>query len=134
MITKRILVLANSTKHHPKSCVAGRELIEEGGGKTRWGGWVRPVSNHDEGALDFVERRLNTGAAPKPSHIVQLSLRSPQNDPIQPENWLIEPGQAWTKNSSVAVQDLLPLLEEPQDLWLQPGQRNDRVQKSFLLQ
>jgi hypothetical protein len=31
MITKRILVLANSTKHYPKSCVAGRELIDEGG-------------------------------------------------------------------------------------------------------
>ncbi len=133
MITKRILVLANSTKHYPKSCVAGRELIDEGG-KTRWGGWIRPISCHDEGALDFVERRLATGTDPKPLDIVQLTLRSPQSDLIQPENWLIEAGQVWTKISSVSVQDLLPLVEEPQDLWMQPGQRNDRVQNSFLLQ
>jgi hypothetical protein len=133
MITKRILVLANSTKHYPKSCVAGRELIDDDG-KARWGGWIRPVSNHDEGALDFAERRLATGTDPKPLDIVQLSLHSPQDDPIQPENWLIEPGQAWTKISSVSIQELLPLLEEPQDLWLQPSQPNDRVQKSFLLE
>lgn len=133
MITKRILVLANSTKHYPRSCVAGRELIEEGG-KTRWGDWIRPVSNHDEGALDFTERRLATGADPKPLDIVQASLSSSQSNPIQPENWLIEPGQAWTKISTASVQDLLPLVEEPQDLWMQPGQRNDRVQKGFLLQ
>lgn len=133
MITKRILVLANSTKHYPKSCVAGRELIEEGS-KTRWGGWIRPISCHDEGALDFVERRLATGTDPKPLDIVQLTLRSPQSDLIQPENWLIEAGQVWTKVSSVSVQDLLPLVEEPQDLWMQPGQRHDRVQNSFLLQ
>ncbi|MBI2948389.1 MAG: hypothetical protein HYY23_12160 [Verrucomicrobia bacterium] len=133
MITKRILVLANSTKHYPKSCVAGRELIDEGG-KTRFRGWIRPVSNHDEGALDFVERRLATGTDAKPLDIVQLSLHSLQGDQIQPENWLIEPGQAWTQISAISVQDLIPLVEEPQDLWLQPGQRNDRVQKSFLLQ
>jgi hypothetical protein len=34
MTIKRILVLANSTKHHPRSCVACRELIDEGSGKT----------------------------------------------------------------------------------------------------
>jgi hypothetical protein len=27
MTTKRILVLANSTKHHPMRCVAGREVL-----------------------------------------------------------------------------------------------------------
>src|ERR1017187_374443 len=93
MTIKRILVLANSTKHHPRSCVAGREVIDEGGGKTRWGGWIRPVSNHDEGALDFVERRLADTKDPKPLDIIQLSLSAPENNPLQPENWLIELGQ-----------------------------------------
>jgi len=134
MITKRILVLANSTKHHPKSCVAGRELLGDGSGETKWGGWIRPVSNHDEGALDFGERRLTTGTDPKPLDVVQICLRAHDNNPLQPENWLIESGQAWLKNSSVPVQDLLPLVEEPQNLWLQPGQQNDRVHHSFLRQ
>jgi hypothetical protein len=134
MITKRILVLANSTKHYPKSCVAGRELIDEEGGKTRWGDWIRPVSNHDEGALDYVERRLMTGIDPKPLDIVRICLRANENNPLQPENWFIELGQAWVKDSSVSVQDLLPLVEEPQNLWLQPSQQNDRVHQSFLRQ
>src|SRR5436853_162138 len=99
MITKRILILANSTKHHPKSCVAGRELIDEGGGKTRWGDWVRPVSNHDEGALDFAERRLSGANDPKPLDVILLALTARENNPLQPENWLIEPGQAWVKES-----------------------------------
>jgi hypothetical protein len=132
MTAKRILVLANSTKHHPKSCVAGRELIDEGGGKTRWGGWIRPVSNHDEGALDFVERRLTSGGDPKPLDVIQVPVRGQENNPLQPENWLIESGQAWTKQSSFNVHDLLQLVEVPQDLWLQPGQQNDRVHKAFL--
>ncbi|HTI98942.1 MAG TPA: hypothetical protein VL527_08660 [Dongiaceae bacterium] len=133
MITKRILILANSIKHYPKSCIAGRELLDDQSGKARWGGWIRPVSDHDEGALDSAERRLTTGTDPKPLDIVQISLHSSKNDPIQPENWLIEPAQKWTKCSSATIQDLTPLLEEPHDLWLQPRQQNDRVHVSFLL-
>ena len=127
MTIKRILVLANSTKHHPRSCVAGRELIDEGGGKTRWGGWIRPVSNHDEGALDFGERRLTDTKDPKPLDIIQLPLCAPDNNPLQPENWLIQPGQAWTKESSYDVQTLLPPVEEPDNLWLDASQKIDRA-------
>ena len=80
MIFKRILVLANSTKHYPKSCVAGRELIGEGG-KTRWGDWIRPISNHDEGALDLAERRLPGAIDPKPLDVVQLPPLNPGKQP-----------------------------------------------------
>jgi hypothetical protein len=86
MITKRILVLANSTKHHPKSCVAGRELLGDGSVETKSGGWIRPVSNHDEGALDLVERRLTDTKDPKPLDVVQLALSVSENNPPQPEN------------------------------------------------
>jgi hypothetical protein len=119
MTIKRILVLANSTKHHPKSCVAGRELIDEEGGKIRWGGWVRPVSSHDEGALDFVERRLSGGADPKPLDVIQLPLFEQTSNPLQPENWLIQVDQPWFKESSLQSQVLSSLIEEPDSLWLQ---------------
>lgn len=132
MTTKRILVLANSTKHHPKSCVAGRELIDEGGGKTRWGGWIRPVSNHDEGALDFVERRLADAKDPKPMDVILVSLSAPENNPLQPENWLIQMGQVWSKESSCDIQALLPLVEEPESLWLDPSQKSDRASANAL--
>lgn len=127
MIIKHILILANSTKHHPRSCVAGRELIVEGDGKTRWGGWIRPVSNHDEGALDFTERRLADTKDPKPLDIIQLSLSAPESNPLQPENWMIQARQVWTKKSSFDVQALLPLVEEPDNLWLDPSQKIDRA-------
>jgi len=132
MTTKRILVLANSTKHHPRSCVAGRELVDGGGGKTRWGGWIRPVSNHDEGALDFVERRLADTKDPKPLDVIQLPLSGPENNPLQPENWAIQTGQVWSKESSCETQTLLPLVEEPESLWLDPSQKSDRASTPVL--
>jgi hypothetical protein len=94
MTTKRILVFANSIKRQ-RRCVAGCELIDEEAGKFRWGSWIRPVSNHDEGALDFVERRLTDGKDPKPLDVIKLSLSDPENNPLQPENWLIQVGQPW---------------------------------------
>ena len=132
MTIKRMLVLANSTKHHPKSCVAGRELIDERGGKTRWGSWIRPVSNHDEGALDFVERRLMDGKDPQPLDVIQVPLSLPENNPLQPENWLIQPGQACMKESSSDAHTLSSLVEEPESLWLDPAQKSDRASASAL--
>ena len=38
MTGNSILILANSTKHHPMRCVAGRESLEDGGGNAKWGG------------------------------------------------------------------------------------------------
>lgn len=131
MVTKRILVLANSIKRQ-RRCVAGCELIDEEAGKFRWGDWIRPVSNHDEGALDFVERRLADGKDPKPLDVIQLSLSNPENNPLQPENWLIQAGQPWIKESSLAPQVIPSLLKEPDDLWLQPGQKSDRANPAFL--
>ena len=127
MTIKRILVLANSTKHHPKSCVAGRELIDQGGGKTRWGGWIRPVSNHDEGALDFAERRLTDGKDPKALDVIQVPLSTPENNPLQPENWLIVAGQTWQKEYASDFLTLTALVEEPPGLWFDPTQKSDRA-------
>jgi hypothetical protein len=131
MITKRILVLANSTKHYPKSCVAGRELMDEGG-EVQWGGWIRPVSNHDEGALDFSERRLAGPNDPKPLDLVRLALSAPEDNALQPENWLIEPGQTWVKESVLVSQKLLNLIEQPDSLWFDPSQKSDRASASVL--
>lgn len=131
MIAKRILILANSTKHHPKRCVAGRELIDEGG-QFRWGGWIRPVSNHDEGALDFDERSLPGAVDPKPLDVVQVPLSAPDSNPLQPENWLIEPEQAWTRESAMGATVLPTLVEQPESLWFDPAQKSDRASVSAL--
>jgi len=132
MICKRILVLANSTKHHPMRRVAGRELVDQSGKQARWGGWIRPVSSHDEGALDAGERRLANAPDARPLDVVRISLELPENSQLQPENWLIHKGEAWTKDSVVDAQRLLPLIEEPENLWLDPTQKNDRASEAFL--
>jgi hypothetical protein len=49
-VTKRIVVLANSVKHDPGRCIAGREIIQADAG-SRPGSWVRPVSSIGEGEL-----------------------------------------------------------------------------------
>lgn len=132
MISKRLLVLANSTKHYPMRCVAGRELLAEVGGTIQWGGWIRPVSSHDEGALNSAERCLAGAADPKPLDVVLATLDAPTNDPLQPENWVIYKGGPWTKDSVMDAKSLLPLIEEPESLWFDPAQKSDRVSESFL--
>lgn len=132
MTSKRMLILANSTKHHPMRCVAGRELLENGVGNTKWGGWIRPVSNRDEGALTVVERQLANATDPKPLDVVQMQISDRDNSPMQPENWLIHAGQPWTKERSCDTQALLPLVEEPDSLWLDPAQKSDRASAAAL--
>lgn len=116
MISKRILVLANSTKHHPIRCVAGRELIGQAGGQDQFGGWIRPVSKHDEGALNAGERRLADAPDARPLDVVRIPIEAQENSPLQPENWFIHEGEVWTKESAVDVLTLLPLVEEPEGL------------------
>jgi hypothetical protein len=132
MIIKRIIVLANSTKHHPQSCIAGRELLDEIGDVKKWGSWIRPVSTHDEGALSLTERRLTNAEDPKPLDLIRVPLLQAVNNPLQPENWLIQPGQVWSKDSTLAAGELLRLLEQPDDLWLDPSQQNDRASGLYL--
>src|SRR5437016_234213 len=132
MISKRILVLANSTKHYPMRCVAGRELIHVEGADAQWGGWIRPVSTHDEGALNASERRLTDAPDPRVLDIIRLPLESPENNPLQPENWLIDKSEIWEKESALDVQKLSSLIEQPEHLWLDPGQKNDRASGAFL--
>lgn len=134
MITKQILVLANSTKHYPRSCVVGRELVRESEGKTRWAGWVRPVSNHDEGALDFAERRLSNGRDSRPLDVIRLFLAGPENNHLQPENWLIGSGQSWVKESVFRAGVLSSLVETPDSLWFDPTQKSDRASALVLQQ
>ena len=132
MISKRILVLANSIHDRGLRCVAGRELIIEETGQMRWGGWIRPVSTHDEGALHVGEQRLADATDPEPLDVVRVPLSAPANHPLQPENWLIQTGQAWTRESYFDTQVLLPLVEEPDSLWMDPVQRNDWASAAVL--
>jgi hypothetical protein len=129
---KRVLILANSLKHHPMRCIAGREVIQNEKGEARWGGWVRPVTDHDEGALRLDECCYSDGNSPKPLDVADIPLGAPENDQIQPENWFVQPNQRWTKTGEWDVSVAAQLAEQTNDLWLEAGQKTDRVSSDFL--
>ncbi|MGM0489282.1 MAG: dual OB domain-containing protein [Planctomycetota bacterium] len=93
MPSKTLLVLANSFKHVPSRCVAGREVLDEGD-EYSLDGWVRPVSNHGEGELSFRERSVGNREV-RIFDFVTIPLAKPVNDPTQPENWLIRKAANW---------------------------------------
>ena len=59
--TKTLLILANSIKHWPSVCIAGRE-IKPGGERYSFGPWIRPVSSHGEGELSPTDCQLSNGS------------------------------------------------------------------------
>lgn len=129
---KMVFILANSFKHHPMRCIAGREVIQDEKGQVRWGGWIRPVTNHDEGALRLDECWYSDGSNPKPLDVADIHLGAAENDQIQPENWFIDPNHRWEKVGERAVSVAAQVAEQPGDLWLEHGQKTDRVSPDFL--
>lgn len=131
MPAKRICVLANSIKKQHR-CVAGRELIAKSG-KTLWGDWIRPVTDHDEGAVTISECSFQDGSVPIPFDVVEVPLTSAEKNPTQPENWYIKKDSQWRKITSLSNKDVVNLIETPDDLWLEPEVKQDRVTPKFLL-
>ena len=129
---KRVFILANSIKHNPMRCIAGREVIQNEKGETQWGVWVRPVTDHNEGALRLDECCYLAGSNPKPLDVADIPLGAPENDQIQPENWFIQPNQQWTKADRWDVSVAAQLAEQPSNLWLETGHKTDRVSPDFL--
>ncbi len=133
---KKLVILANSAKHYPMTCVAGRELlVDEQHPSGVFGPWVRPISNHDEGALNWTERRLSDGKAPKPLDIVDLNLADNEGNALQPENWRIVLGDRWVDAGAVGIESIRNIEEKPDNLWWdEQAARSDQARPIFLQQ
>ena len=59
---KEIVILARSVKHG-QYCVAGKEIIRKTG-RLVAGVWIRPVSQHDDGALSLHDISYSNGNTP----------------------------------------------------------------------
>lgn len=132
MPRKTIFVLANSIKKKQR-CVAGRELLKHSDGEPYWGGWIRPVTDHDEGAITFDECRLQDRTLPVPYNVIQIPMTSNQNSSTQPENWYIQRSAKWKKTATWGREEAEQLIETPNDLWLQPGVKQDRATPHYLI-
>jgi hypothetical protein len=130
---KKIVVLANSVKHDPGRCIAGREIRSEDG-VTGIGPWVRPVSTIGEGELYPRHFVLQDGNVPQPFDVIEVYVDAPGADATQPENWLIvDDGHKWNHVDKWNIGSALgSFVENPPNLWIQPGAKTDRVTKEFL--
>jgi hypothetical protein len=129
MLTKRLIVLANSFKYGGR-CIAGRELIAHSN-TYRPGDWVRPLSAREGGEFMLPELRLSTGRPVQVRDVIDIPLGEPVGDPFQPENWHLGPGP-WQLVRTPTALPLTWLEETPPDLWHEPGNRSDRTSDEFL--
>ena len=127
MITKRIVCLANSRKIRGR-CVAGKELING-----QAAGWIRLVSDRENGEVSEYERRYKDGSDPQLLDIMNVSLLEPRLTPGSPqrENWLIDPKSCWETDSCMQEHDLASLVDHKGPLWLNVDSTynglNDRI-------
>ncbi|KFD41423.1 hypothetical protein DK28_0209205 [Peptococcaceae bacterium SCADC1_2_3] len=120
-----IICLANSIKWGGR-CVAGL--------RTDGQGWVRPVSNSRHGSLDNRHYKLPDGSEPRPLDVLRISLRNPQPQPYQPENWLID-NVSWqliSRSASCNVINIIQSYTESGSLLF--GNTSDRISFESLSQ
>lgn len=123
---KHMIVLANSIKKSAR-CIAGKEVTLKSN-YYEIGPWVRPITNHDEGAVWLSECTLNTGGVPKVMQFVKVPFTRYAEDATQPENWMIATGVQWESVDALyAKPDMSHFVELPRDLWLQKEKASDRI-------
>lgn len=126
-----MLVLANSIKHGAH-CVAGRELIGQDG-EYVLGGWIRPVSKHGQGELTSDDITLNCRRQTKVLDFIEMPLTGHAGDSYQPENWYVRGPRNWSDVSHRYAPYQVEWLEvNPRNLWLEPGNKTDRVSHARL--
>jgi hypothetical protein len=130
MPTKRLQILANSVKKQ-QHCIAGRELLEHGGGMS-FGNWIRPVSRHGEGELSWSDCRFPNGNTPKIFDLVDIDLEEHAGSEAQPENWFINPKARWRKTPLHPDNPPDLVIDKPRRLWIAPGERADRITPAAL--
>ena len=123
--TKRLVCLANSRKLHGR-CVAGREW-----NGAEAGGWIRPVSAGDGGAVSEYERQYEDGSDPQVLDVIDVPVLESQPSDYQTENWLLDPKHYWVKVDRLTPADLPALTDPIAPLWIDGHHtyngRNDNI-------
>ena len=131
-IRKQIVVLANSVKHDPGRCIAGREISAEDD-DFGIGPWVRPVSPVGEGEVCPQHFTLEDGSTPNIFDVIEIYVDGPNTEVTQPENWIISENRKWKKVQKWDFKAAFDaLVENPSNLWLQPDVKTDRITRQYL--
>src|ERR1019366_8157835 len=104
---KTIVCLANSYKPPHGRCIAGREMLG-----SKFGRWVRPVSDRTTAELSFSEYRYEDNRSPEPLDIIDVPFLKPDPRHHQTENRVIASGQ-WKKVGHLDWGALKDLTDQP---------------------
>jgi hypothetical protein len=107
MSYKEIICLANSRKQLNR-CFAGKEVSSKS--------WIRPVSDHDKGAIATTEMDLGNGVLPQLFDIIRIPLQNNIPSFYQPENVLID-SQRWEKVGVFPYEKIDILQDKPDSIW-----------------
>ncbi|MER9395608.1 MULTISPECIES: hypothetical protein [unclassified Mesorhizobium] len=102
---KVIICLANSRKISGR-CVAGKEVNEQG-----VGGWVRPVSERENGELSEADRRFEDGADPKLLDVISIPMKRPNPHEFQVENHVIDDGYYWKRIRTATADEVAAAID-----------------------
>ena len=108
---KTIVCFANSRKTSGR-CIAGKEWRDGIPGE-----WVRPVSARATHEISEEERRYEDGRDPQLLDIVLVPCSGHQPLPHQRENHVINPGNYWEPQGTLAWQGISKWLDKPDTLW-----------------
>lgn len=124
-IKKELVLLAKSVKYG-QNCIAGREIIRNER-RLQLGSWIRPISDHDAGALSTSDIMLESGRSPVFLDIVQINVVPNINNPTQPENWTVNKIK-WKKTGRIKIESIFQYaIENPMSLWSDDFCQSDRI-------
>ncbi|MCI5148863.1 MAG: hypothetical protein D3916_05645 [Candidatus Electrothrix sp. MAN1_4] len=122
---KELVILAKSVKYG-QYCIAGREVIRNER-KLQLGTWIRPISDHDAGALSTSDIMLKNGRSPFLLDIIQIDVIRNINNPTQPENWTVNKS-TWEKTGRMRIESIFQqVIETPVSLWNDDFCQSDRI-------
>ena len=118
----QLVCLANSRKPGGR-CVAGKSVS---GGE-----WIRPISAREGGEISDAECRCACGGEAALLDVIEIPLLRAAPHGHQSENHLIASGRKWTRIGALRWEDLPPLADGIETLWVTGSStihgRNDRV-------
>jgi len=128
----QILILAKSIRNS-NYCIAGR-VARKKPDSNIWqiGEWIRPVSEHGEGEVSGEDCMCEGGNPPFVWDVVEIPIKAHANVKHQPEDYYLDTSQKWKKVEYLKNRDVSKIIQKPLNLWVQPGERLDRVSEEYL--
>jgi len=128
MPSKRIVCLANSRKHLPLRCIAGKSVRNGDAGT-----WIRPVNAPPERGISPADCAYEDGSIPNALDVIRIEILHADQHIFQSENFVIDPTRYWEKVDEIGPSELADMVDDPGSLWeLGHPPYNDRVSSLLL--